>query len=78
VGDGQLPTLTKNSTIAEWLSHPAGKKLLTDALPFLRKVEELPQELAPMLYQTPLVKMTAWQQGISEETIKQWVRAVNS
>jgi hypothetical protein len=52
--------------------------LLTDALPFLRKVEELPQELAPMLYQTPLVKMTAWQQGISEETIKQWVRAVNS
>lgn len=76
-GDGLLPTLTKHSTIAEWLTHPRGKEILSHALSILSGEVTLPEELAPMLYQTPLIKITSWKKEYTAEMIDAWVSEVN-
>lgn len=79
-GDGVTPPLTDMSTVADWLAHAKGRTVIA---PLIEKAQAMTggdaaPEMMAMFLQMPLIKMTAFGMGFSEEMLHAMLLSANS
>lgn len=70
-GDGVVDTLRLDSTLGEWATNPISAPLVAKmraAIP--ESVADAAPELAAMVQSTPVMKLTTWNVGLTEEIVR--------
>lgn len=78
-GDGVRDPLRLDSTLGEWSAHPVSAPLLAQmraAMP--AGAAEAAPELLEMVRSTPVIKLTTWGIGVTEETVRDVVARANA
>jgi len=71
-GDGQPLVITRSTSLGELRDHPIGRDILAGIAERRGATGPIPEELMGMVNQTPLIKLTAWGDGITEEMVDAW------
>lgn len=75
-GDGIVDPLRMDSTLAEWAAHPAGAEFVArmrEGIP--AEIAERAPELVAMVQSTPVIKLTTWGLGLTEQMVRDVVAA---
>lgn len=78
-GDGAIAPLRHDSTLGEWMRHPLSAPIverLQSTVP--SQVLENAPELAAMVRSTPVIKLTSWGLGITEEMVERIVASTQT